>query len=150
VTVMIPRFFGVPQEVIRSGLLRTVKEGEVRLYLALMERSEYYCTREITLTDQQIRGLVGAAPRTLCDARKKLQELGLIQYRKGGGNRYTYVICDPATNNPYPGDPKATIPYQKKAKPVLSDMPAKPAPRSILQSPKQDAPPEAYGLPLKW
>ena len=145
---MFPRFVAVPQEVTRSGLLPKLKEGEIRLYWALMDRTEYCSTREFTLTDEQIRKLSGAAPRTLCNARKKLQELGLIQYRRTGGNKYNYVICDPATGKPYPGGPKEKVAYQKRTDASRSELPLKPELRSVQPSPKQDAPPEAFGIPL--
>ena len=78
-TVMLDRFFGVHPEIVRSGVLKDMSEGEIRLYLALMERSEYRCNRELTLTDEELRELVGVAPRTSCNARKSLQERRLIQ-----------------------------------------------------------------------
>jgi len=76
------------------------------LYVYLMEESERRRTRLIRATDSAIRALVGVAPRTLCNARKKLREYGLILYKAEQGNRYAYTICDPKTGAPYPGDPK--------------------------------------------
>ena len=150
-TVMIDRFFGVHPEVIRAGLLSRLREGEIRLYLALMERSEYLCTRELTLTDEQFRDLVKVAPRTSCNARKKLQEVGLIQYRRGGGNKYVYVICDPTTGKPYPGDPKVKIPYQKVNETHPSAAPRKTtAPGGAIQSQDTKSSPKVHGLPLSF
>ena len=105
-TVMLDRFFGVHPEIVRSGVLKDMSEGEIRLYLALMERSEYRCNRELTLTDEELRELVGIAPRTSCNARKSLQERHLIQCKRMTGNKYRYTICDPKTCEPYPGHPK--------------------------------------------
>jgi len=147
VTVMIDRFFGVHPELVRGGLFVKLKEGEIRLYMALMERSEYYCTRELTITDEQLRELVGAAPRTLCNARKKLQELGLIQYRRSVGNKYVYVICDPKTKQPYPGDPKIPIVMPKRPRSNAEEAP------SVYrrQEPQKAAtPPQSHGVPLKF
>ena len=55
-TVMLDRFFGVHPEIVRSGVLKDMSEGEIRLYLALMERSEYRRNRELTFTDRELRG----------------------------------------------------------------------------------------------
>jgi hypothetical protein len=114
VTVMIDSFFGVHPCLVRSGTWRKMKPGEKDLYLYLMEESERRCTREITATDAQVTVAVGAASRTLCNARKMLQERGLIQYRSGQGNKYTYVICDPKTGQPYPGDPRVPLIVPKR------------------------------------
>jgi hypothetical protein len=114
-TVMIDKFFGVHPQVVRSGSWASMKPGEQNLYIYLMAESERRCTRELETTDAKILELVGVAPRTLCNARKKLSERGLIQCRPQGGNRYKYLICNPETGLPYPGDPKIPIKYMKKA-----------------------------------
>src|SRR6476646_6914261 len=103
---MIDSFFGVHPYVLRSGQWGKMKPGEKDLYLYLLEESERRCTREIAATDAQIRSLIGAASRTLCNARKKLTEYGLITCKSGQGNRYTYTICNPKTGLPYPGNPR--------------------------------------------
>lgn len=108
-TVMIDSFFGVHPCLVRSGMWRKMKPGEKDLCVYLMEQSERRCTREIAATDAQVTVAVGAASRTLCNARKTLQERRLIQYRSGQGNKYTYVICDPKTGQPYPGDPRVPL-----------------------------------------
>jgi hypothetical protein len=115
-TVMIGKFFGAHQILVRTGILCDMKEGEIRLYLVLMERSEWFQSRLLTLTDKQVCDLGGAASRTLCNARKKLQEKGLIRYKAGAGNKYTYTICDPETREPYPGDPKTPIVMPKRSR----------------------------------
>ena len=95
VTVMTDKFFGVHPEVIRSGRWADVKPGKKDLYIYLMEESERCCTREMRRTDSQITDAIGATGRTLCNARKKLQEFGLLRCRKGEGNKYIYTICNP-------------------------------------------------------
>jgi hypothetical protein len=93
-----------------------MKPGEKDLYLFLMEESERRCTRELTATDAEVTATVGAASRTLCNARKRLQEYGLIRYQASLGNRYRYVICDPNTGEPYPGDPRHPMVVPKKGR----------------------------------
>src|SRR5271166_82338 len=144
-TVMLDRFFGVHPEIVRSGVLTEMGEGEIRLYLALMERSEYRRNRELTLTDEEIRKRVGLAPRTSCNARKKLQERGLIRCKRTTGNKYRYTICDPKTLAPYPGDSKARIDW-KRSQPAM-EIPVDGIAQPVLSRlPKADARAEEYGF----
>jgi len=129
----------MPQALVRSGLCSKMKPGEIRLYVCLMHRSERNSSREVTMTDESVRKDVGAAPRTVCNARKKLQEYGLIQCRKVTGNKYRYTICDPATGKPYPGDPKQPIRYEKRQEKRTESKSKSPAivePAAIVESPK--------------
>lgn len=119
-TVMIDRFFGLHQQVIRSGLWKKMRPGEKDLYVFLMHKSERHCTRELRCTDMEIDEAIGVKPRTLCNARKKLEEHGLIRCLRRLGNRYEYVLCDPATRQPYPGNPKQAVLYAKKGKETAS------------------------------
>lgn len=113
-TVMFDRFFGLPQQVLRSGLWKVMRPGEKDLYVFLMAESERCCSRQLGCTDKEIAERVGVKARTLCNARKKLQERGLITCVRQRGNRYQYVICDPSTGQPYPGNPKERMVYVKK------------------------------------
>jgi hypothetical protein len=98
--------------------------GEKDLYTFLSFESQRCCTLEIVATDADIRAKVGAAPRTLCNARKRLQEKGLILYRAGRGNRYRYVLCDPTTREPYAGDPRDPITVPKRGRMATPKKPA--------------------------
>jgi hypothetical protein len=145
VTVMIDQFFGVHPHLFRSGLWPKMKPGEISLYLYVMHESERYRTRQLRRTDAQVREGTGVAARTLCDARKKLQEKGLLLCSKREGNKFIYTICDPTTRLPYPGDPKIPARYTKIAKPNQLPVPsAQPAQAPI----DLDKEPEEYGVPL--
>jgi hypothetical protein len=133
-TVMIDSFFGVHPYLLRSGIWRKMKPGEKDLYLYLMEESERRCTREITATDAQVTVAVGAASRTLCNARKKLQERRLIHHKSGQGNKYTYVICDPKTGQPYPGDPRVPIVVPKRNRAAQNEQPL-----PVVSNPREQA-----------
>lgn len=142
-TVMIESFFGIHPFVVRSGVWAKMKPSERSLYVYLMERSEFYCSREFQAKDDDLRSSVGLSSRAACNARKKLQEYGLIQYKAGQGNRYTYTICDPKTKQPYPGDPKVPMRMPKG-----SDQGFPPARR---QDPtKSTSTPELCGVPLRF
>jgi hypothetical protein len=150
---MIDSFFGVHPWVVRSGLWAQLKPGEVNLYVYLLEQSERRCTRQLTVTDLDVK-TVGTASRTLCNARKKLQEYGLIKYKRGQGNKYEYTICDPKTGQPYPGDPREPIVVPKRswrqgaksAKTTLS--PATTASQTLSGQPQPQAPTLLKNAPL--
>jgi hypothetical protein len=153
---MIDSFFGIHPYVVRSGRWAKMKPGEKDLYLYLMEESERRCTREIEATDAQVASLVGSAPRTLCNARKKLCEYGFIRCKAGQGNRYTYTICNPKTGLPYPGDTRTPIvlPRRDRAKAVegagvaVTKAPAERKPAHVARiSSDEQKPLESYGVP---
>jgi hypothetical protein len=114
VTVMLDKFFGVHPHVIRSGLWSRLKPGEINLYIYLMAESERCCTRQMRRRDADVTAAVGVAGRTLCNARKKLQEYRLVLCDKGEGNKYIYTICNPETGEPYPGDSRDPITCAKR------------------------------------
>ena len=113
-TVMLDKFFGVPQSVVRNGCWATLTPSEQSFYIIILHESERYCTREIQRSDAQIRELSGVSSRALCNARKKLAERGLVAYSKHRGNLYIYDLCNPETGLPWPGNPKERVLYQKK------------------------------------
>jgi hypothetical protein len=130
-TIMIDRFFGLHQDVIRAGIWKQMRPGEKDLYVFLMHQSERNRTRQMVVLDADISLNVGVAQRTLCNARKKLQERGMISYSRGSGGKFTYEICNPATRRPYPGHhrqrvvvpkvtptPKASVPHSRPSPPT--------------------------------
>ena len=154
---MIDSFFGIHPWVVRSGLWAKLKPGEVNLYIYLLEESERRCTRQLTVTDEEVK-TVGTASRTLCNARKKLQEHGLIRYEIGQRNQYKYTICDPKTRQPYPGDPRQPMTVPKRsgsqgaASATATPSPVVVAPQPLSAKPQartqhKEPPLESYGLP---
>jgi hypothetical protein len=113
-TVMFPEFFGVPHNLVRSGLMPRLKPSELALYIGLLHESERYRTREFSRSDQQLHELTGVSKRALRDARIRLQEHLLVLYQLRPGRKCIYVICNPSTGRPFEGDPKAVIPYRRK------------------------------------
>jgi hypothetical protein len=144
---MLDKFFGVHPHVIRSGLWSKMRPGEKDLLIYLLEESERHCTRELKRTDAEVSATVGAATRTLCDARKKLSERGLIQYRRTDGGKFLYTICNPETQQPYAGDPRQPITCHKR-RATSSEQPA-PAAATAHSEPEANSPkqaPEVSGL----
>lgn len=150
---MIPKFFGMPQEVVRLGIWAKLRPTEAKVYVGLWHESERYRTRELLRTDRDLQKLAGVSPRALRDARIKLQERGLVRYSGEPGAPYAYTLCDPATQQPWVGDPKQPIAYRKK------DTTATEFPTSPVALPKSTTPPsskpstqplENHGLSLKF
>jgi hypothetical protein len=126
--------------------------------VCLMHESERYTTRKVQKTDAALCKLAGLSTRAFCNARKKLQERKLVMCERGQGNVYSYTICDPETGLPWPGDPKARIPYIKKEAPDTEpDAPSatlKPEPARYAAAPTVAGPEprqiQSYGIPLSF
>jgi hypothetical protein len=153
---MLQSFFGVDPHVFRSGLWAKLRPGAKDLYLFLMEESERLCTREITATDEQVRNMVGAASRTLCDARKKLQEHGLIWHKRTQGNKYKYSICNPRTGQPYAEDPRQPLVVPRRSQ-TLGGRPGCKSPKtgpaadlSMKPARAEEELLDGYGLPMNF
>ncbi len=157
-SVMFPKYFGVPHAVIRRGLWAEMKPSEQGLYIALMHESERYRSRELDRMDAKMCSLTGLSPRALRDARIKLQERGLVCCERRLGNVYRYTLCDPETGRPWPGDAKTIIRYRKKADGNQESSPAGAAdfpsrqvplttPTAERERPPEERRPESYGLP---
>jgi hypothetical protein len=139
----------------RFGLWAKLKPGGRSLYAFLMYESERRSTREFPAKDADIAKVAAVKARTLCNARKKLAEYGLIRYVPQRGNVYVYTICDPEMRSPYPGDPKVPIRYVRKQEdpkargnglPLSLGQVAQPASTSEKAT-ASDAPLSSYGLP---
>ncbi len=150
-TTMIDKFFGMPQHVFRSGIWAQMKPSEQNVYACLFHDSERYQTRELQRTDEQISKMAGLSSRSCRDARIKLQERGLIRYKRGSGNVHVYTLCNPETGEPYPGDPKQQIPYVKKSDRASSaaDTPSASAETNPSERNKPSRR-EVHGVPLSF
>jgi predicted DNA-binding transcriptional regulator len=147
---MFDRYFGVPQSLVRLGMLGQMKPTEVTLYICLLHESERYRTRELQRTDAQLHDLARLSSRACRDARIKLQERGLVRYRRGRGNVYIYTLCNPETGKPWPGDPRRQIRYVKKSdrapQPVTRSAPTGTTPTEREQQTFGDV----HGVPLSF
>jgi hypothetical protein len=135
---MIPRFIGIPPEFYDSPKCIEMSHATARFYGFLFWTSHRYSSLQFDVKDKEILNRTNLSLRTLADARKDLSQRGLILcVRQQQG--YRYVICDPNTGQPFPGDPKdQLLSPRKRDKPVersseKSDIPLvpKPAPQLI-------------------
>jgi hypothetical protein len=113
-TTMIPRFFGVPQELIRHGALASLGGVAVKLYVSLWHESERYCTRELLCSTATLKKLTGCSRNALMKARGDLSRLGLVRIESCSEKGFVVHLCDLKTGQPWPGHPKRQIEYRKK------------------------------------
>lgn len=85
------RFFG-------SGMAAKVKPAAALIYLALCDHANRNSSNTFKASDRALASDTGLAPRTICDARKRLGEHQLILYSRAEGNSYTYTILKPSWN----------------------------------------------------
>jgi hypothetical protein len=147
--VMFDRYFGIPQSVMRDGIWARMKPSEQSLYVALCHESERYTSREMIRTDDELEKISGVSPRRQRDARIGLKERGLISFEHIPGRGHRYVLCNPQTAQPWPGDPKVRARYIRKAEGCA------PAPAPLGADPRGAAAhaavlPESQGVELKW
>jgi hypothetical protein len=86
-------YFSVPQFVIRDEIWAQLKPAAKDLYMALLHQIERFSRPEVTMTDADVKKLVGVSSRSLRNARTALKEKGLVEFKCGSGNKYRYVIA---------------------------------------------------------
>jgi hypothetical protein len=136
---MIPRYIGIPPEFYDSPKCIEMSHATARFYGFIFWMSHRCSSLQFDVADEDVVKRTTLSPRTLADARKDLSQRGLILcVRQQRG--YRYVICDPSTGQPFPGDPKAQLIHpRKRGKPVEqsaveSDKP--PVPSAPLDRPE--------------
>jgi hypothetical protein len=113
-TVMIDRFFAIPQSAVRGGKLAGLSGVAFKLYAALWHEAERCSTRELTRTTAQIAELVGGARNSHAKARAELVKAGLVQAVSRGTEGYLFHLCNPETGKPWPQGPRERVLYRKK------------------------------------
>jgi hypothetical protein len=138
-------FFTLPQNLVRSGILREMKPCEILLTLSLHHEMERLSNPVLTVSNADLHKLTGLSPSAVRLARTKLAERGLVSLRRVVGGMYEYSLLNPETKRPWPrkrrgGSPRSGSPEsgspegeQRTGKPVLSE-------------PKR----EPFGVPLQF
>jgi hypothetical protein len=114
VSIRIPRWFGVPPELVDDGVALKMSESDLRLCVYAYRKCDKQSSRRFQSTDKEIAKTVGVSARALRDSRIHLRELGVLFASKEPGGRYTYELCDLHTGRPFPGDPKSKPAYVKR------------------------------------
>jgi len=124
-------FFGLPQTVVRRGILRELGPVALKVYVALWYESERYCTRELKRTVGQLKQLVGGCRNSYTKAIRELAEASLLSADALGSEGFVFHLFDPETGGPWDSDPKKKPVYcPKRTNPEASPpTPAKHASR---------------------
>lgn len=86
---MIPnRFFG-------SGTAAKLGCSASLFYVALCDHANRHSSNTFKASDKALSSDTGMGIRTICIARKRLCEYGLITTSRPEGQSYTYTICKP-------------------------------------------------------
>jgi len=113
-TTMFEPFFGIPQAIVRLGKVKSLSGVAVKLYIVLLHQSERYRTRMLRCTTAELEELTGCSRNALTNARADLAHARLVQVQRRGEQGFILHLCDPATGEPWPGDPKQRIRAPKK------------------------------------
>lgn len=83
------RFFG-------SGTAASLGCSASLLYLDLCEHANRNGSNKFKASDRALASDTGMGTRTICNARKRLREFGLISISRQEGQSYIYTICKPS------------------------------------------------------
>jgi hypothetical protein len=83
------RFFG-------SGTAAKLGSSASLVYLALCEHANRDSNNTFKASDRALASETGLGTRTICDARKRLCERGLVSISRSEGQSYVYTISKPS------------------------------------------------------
>jgi hypothetical protein len=83
------RFFG-------SGMAARLGPSAAFIYLALCDHANRNSSMSFKASDKALASETTIAPRTICNARKKLTEYGLISWKREKGQSYVYTLLKPS------------------------------------------------------
>jgi hypothetical protein len=92
VSVEIGLFTKIPSKFFGSGTASSLGTSASLLFLALCEHANRNNSNTFKSSDKALATDAGIAPRTICDARKKLIEFGLISCSREKGQSHTYTM----------------------------------------------------------
>ena len=90
--VDIGRFSMIPRMFFGSGTAASLHPPAMVLFLALCEHANRNSGNTFKASDNALASDTGYAPRTICDARKQLQERGLISCKREEGESHFYTL----------------------------------------------------------
>lgn len=120
-TVKIPRWWGGPPEFFELRRHVGISRCALLLFNILYWQSDRRSSRRLVFEEEELAEMADISTRRLGDARKQLSERGVVICERQRGGKYVYQLCDIATRQPYPGDPKAKVPYKKKSSPATTE-----------------------------
>jgi DNA-binding transcriptional ArsR family regulator len=92
--VQIGEFSKIPNKFFGSGKAAEIGPTASLLFLALCEVANRYQAMSFSISDRSLAADTGLAPRTICEARKRLREKKLIQCSREKGRSFTYSLAE--------------------------------------------------------
>jgi len=97
------RFFG-------GGMAARLRPSAGYMYLALCEHANRNSSNTFSASDKALASDTGIGTRTICDARKKLIERGLISCKREKGQSHVYTLLKPSLEwKPIKTRPRRTL-----------------------------------------
>jgi len=90
--VNVGRFTMIPRMFFGSGTAASLGPPATVLFLALCEHANRKGENTFKVSDNSLAADSSYSPRTICDARKLLQERGLITCSRADGASYVYTL----------------------------------------------------------
>lgn len=82
----------IPNKFFASGTAAKLRCSASIVFLALCEHANRNSSNTVKASDKALASETGLGPRTICDARKRLCEYGLISFARPDGQSYIYTI----------------------------------------------------------
>jgi hypothetical protein len=95
-TVELGAFTKIPNKFFGSGQAHELKPSASLLYLALCEHANRNGSNTFKASDKALASETTLSTRTICDARKRLVEKGLITVTLEPGQSYFYTLTVPS------------------------------------------------------
>jgi hypothetical protein len=86
----------IPNRLFGSGMAAKLKPTASLFYVALCDHANRNGSNTFKVSDKVLASDTLLAPRTFCNARKRLEEFGLVSLTRQPGERYTYSILKPS------------------------------------------------------
>lgn len=95
-TVDLGPFTKIPNKLFGSGKAAALGPSATLLYVALCEQANRAANTVFSISDRSLAADTGLAARTICDARKRLQEQKMLSVTRQNGRSYSYSLfkCD--------------------------------------------------------
>ncbi len=91
-TVDVGPYTKIPNRFFGSGTAANLGCSASLVYLALLEHANRNSSNTFKASDRAIASETGLGTRTICNARKRLSERGLISISRPEGQSYTYTV----------------------------------------------------------
>lgn len=82
----------IPSKFFSSGTASRIGPSASLVFFALCEHANRDECNTFKASDAALASETGLSPRTICNARKRLQEHGLVSFSRQDGESYTYTI----------------------------------------------------------